>query len=483
MIDFASGRLRAALLLTAIASAGCSDDDNGDDGENNEFPVISIGALVDRSGTSASTSYDNALKLAESHVNEALSDANIPIRFRVLAENSESREATAIDATTKLVNTDGVVGMVADVSANTVAVNKLNYDTLSPLQSKVPITCYACSSAFVNNAASMQPTDPVREAAERDEENWLYRVFFNGKYEAAVSVRIMLRKGENGDINGDGLFKVGVYAQPDNFGQSSTESLQAAVNEQLEGSDLTPIVEVIKAEAGLDPATYDFAKDLNELVDNQTDGVVDGEPDAIFLALLPQLAAGAVNARYDLGLTVPMQSVTAFRRNYILNAIGEKAVGLEGDSPRVQAKDESGDAFYDSYVDKYQDVPEMLSTHVYDCAVTLMLGALKAAKDLDDPSTVEASQVRAEMLSVTDTSGEAVHTTTDGLRQAVTLIRDDQAINYRGASGVFPWDPVGDTFPEMVHWTVVNQPTLRFDEVGAYECSPDKPTCEYIPEE
>jgi hypothetical protein len=190
-----------------------------------------------------------------------------------------------------------------------------------------------------------------------------------------------------------------------------------------------------------------------------------------------------VSAKTDLGYDIPMQAATAFRRNYILRAIGDKAIGLEGDSPRVYAADDSGDAYADAYQERTRDIPEMLSSHVYDCAVRLMLGVLKAAIGLPDPTLVETTAVRDQMLSVTDLAGEPVRSTPDGLAQAVTLIAENRPINYLGASGVGPWDLVGDTFPELVHWTVVNDGVLRFREDEAYLCSPAHPTCELIPQQ
>jgi hypothetical protein len=213
--------------------------------------------------------------------------------------------------------------------------------------------------------------------------------------------------------------------------------------------------------------------DRNESLDNMADGA----PDAIFLALLPQLATGVVSAYSDSDYEIPMQAATAFRRNYILRQIGDKAVGLEGDSPRVYAQDDSGFAFANSYQAASGDVPEMLSAGVYDGLVTLMLATLKAAVPLADPSTVEASAVREQMNSVTDPAGEVVRCTPEGLTRAASLIANGKAIQYAGASGVGVWDSVGDAFPPLVHWTVVNDGALRFKEDEAYDCSPANSTC------
>jgi hypothetical protein len=467
----------AALLLGAL-SAACSSDDSSpnpsDDGNN---AIIVLGALADRTGPSASTSYESALSLAQSQMNAALEQAGLHIRFDTKIADSQSAVTAARDSAIDLINNQNVKGIVSDISADTLALNQLNYDSATPASYKVPITCYACSAAAFNDPAAMD-ADPLKQAGYRDEDNWLYRVFFNGKYEASVSTRIMLHKTNGGDINNDGNFKVTVYAQDDAFGKSSATSLQKAVDALVASQPHS--VEIIYLPPTTDPTAYDWNSDIERLVDdrNETmDNVVDGKPDAIFLALLPLLATGVVSAYTDSGYDIPMQAATAFRRNYILRAIGDKAVGLEGDSPRVYGQDDSGFAYANAYQTASGDVPEMLSAYVYDGLVTLMLASLKASVNLPDPSLVEASAVRDQMLSVTDSAGEVVRSTTEGLARAATLIAGGQPIQYRGASGVGLWDGVGDAFPAMVHWTVVNDGSLRFKEEEAYDCSPANPTC------
>lgn len=472
------GPMLSLCLSAALGSASlaCSDD-NGEGPIDSSLTTIRIGALADQTGPSRSTSYESAMGLAVTHMNRALEQADSNIRFEVLIADSRSDPPTAQAAAVDLINNEGVVGMVTDVSADTTLVNQLNYDSATPASYKVPITCYACSSAFFNDPNGTN-ADPVRQAAERDLDNWLYRVFFNGKYEAYVSVRIMLHKASNGDVNGDGNFKVTVYAQNDPFGQSSSQSIRTAVEELA--ADQPHSVEIISIPGNTDPAS-DFSDDLQRLVDTRNesmDDAVDGAPDAIFLALLPQLATAVVNAYSGSGYDVPMQAATAFRRNYILRAIGDLAVGLEGDSPRVYAADESGEAFADAYQEETNNIPEMLSAHSYDCAMTLMLATLKAAHSLEDPSQVDPTAIRDQMLSVTAADGELVRSTEAGLAQAATLILSGSPINYAGASGVGPWDAVGDTFPELVHWSVVNDGQLRFRDEEAYECSPEHPTCQ-----
>ncbi len=66
--------------------------------------------------------------------------------------------------------------------------------------------------------------DPLRQAAARDADGWLFRTFFNAKYEAAVQTQILLNQ-DGGDLNGDGQVKIAVYAIDDAYGNSAAKSI------------------------------------------------------------------------------------------------------------------------------------------------------------------------------------------------------------------------------------------------------------------
>ena len=170
-------RIRSALLsLLALTTACGADDDASSDPK-----AIRIGALTERTGTNPAELYEHAMSSASALMNEALAAEGSSIRFDVKIEDSQSRPDNAAAVVTRLVNEDGVKGVVSDNSGDTVAVAALNYDPASPLAYQVPITCYACSSAAINDPMAMNMNEN-QQLALRDAENWLFRTFFNNKY-------------------------------------------------------------------------------------------------------------------------------------------------------------------------------------------------------------------------------------------------------------------------------------------------------------
>jgi hypothetical protein len=465
------GTCGTLLMSTFLAHCGTSSG-----GSSPTTNVIRIGALADNSGSSATLAYSESMSLAASQMNEGLSQAGANFRFDAKILDSQSLAAQSTTDALSLVNDMGVKAVVTDISGDTLAVAKLNYDPASTMKEKVPVTCYTCSSSFLNNPNAMD-ADPVTQAAERDADNWLYRVFFNGSYESAISVQIALNRPNGGDVNGDGHLKIGVYASNDAFGKSSSAGIQAAV-QQLAPTGAT--VETIFYDPTNDANTYDFGPDLARVMDttNETTQMQDGVPDMVFLAVLGLPATATIKAYRAGSYTAPLQAATAFRRDYILRSIGQAAEGVEGDSPQLFANNASGQAFASAFQTANGSPPEMPAAGAYDAIVSLMLGAMEAAVSLPNPADVTPAAIRDGLAKIGDPAGTTILPTPSGFAQAYQLIKTGAPINYTGASGYLPWNSVGDTFPQLVHWKVQNQ---QFVELESYDCNPDHPQCTKSP--
>ncbi|RYZ08394.1 MAG: amino acid ABC transporter substrate-binding protein [Myxococcales bacterium] len=461
-------RTRTGLLLGTLCAAlsiGCGSDDDEDASAPN---AIHIGALTDETGPSASPLYRNAVSLASKQMNQALANAGSKVRFAISFADSQSNGPHSQESATDLINTNKVVGLVTDISGDTVSVNTLNYQEEPLADYKVPITCYLCSAASINNPEA-KDADPARQAALRDEDNWLFRTFFNAKYEAAVQTQILLGT-DGGDRNGDGLVKVGVYAIDDPYGQSSAAAVKAAVSELVTGESA---VEVVFFNPMEDLNSYDFGEDLGILTDASnadTGAANEGEPDAIFLALLSGSSSGAVKAYREGDYQPPLFATTAFRRNAILSSLGSLAEGVQGNSPPLVSDDASGKAFQSAF-EENGDQAEMGCSGAYDSTVALMLASIAASVDLEDPSEVTAEAVREAMARISDPEGEPVSATVEDFQRAYEVLTTGGTVRYDGASGATNYNESGDATPVLVHWEVEQK---KFIETDVYDCSSDE---------
>jgi ABC-type branched-subunit amino acid transport system substrate-binding protein len=417
-----------------------------------EKMVVRIGALLDQTGGSTSPLYRAAVELAASQMNQALAKAGGRLAFEIVFGDTKSSPPLAATEAIRLINQEGVQGLVSASSGETVNVNKLNYDPTSVAKRKVPITCFQCSSGFINNPTVVE-ADPLTQAAERDLDNWLFRVFYIANYEAAVQVQVALKNRK-----GDGPVRIGIFAD------GGHRSLATAIADTLAKFSAGSSAEI----------TYfttlaNLGADWEKVVKGPQ-----GNPDLVMVAMLPEAAAAAIKAYRQGGHTIPIQSNNSFRRNYILKQMGAIADGLEGSSVQSVDKSESGEAFLRAFKTATGQLPEMTSSGAYDSTVTLLLAATVAAGNVRHPHEVTAANIRESLTKINNPAGAKIRPTVDNFRSAVRLIGQGKPINYEGAYNSDDWDAVGDIFPPLVHWKVEKQ---QFVEYELYDCSPQKPLC------
>jgi len=203
--------LSSVSLLLSLVAAACSVATDAPESEeaigetqeaSHRLTTINLGALVDIGGPSTSPHFQQAVELAAEQMNAALKHKNL--RFAWFYGDTKSSPALTRTEGIRLINDEDVLGLVLDSSGDTIAAGRLNHEMPAVTERKVAITCFQCSSAFINNPAATDP-DPVTQATLRDLENYIWRVFFRADFEAAVMVRVAMQQPNNGDGNGDGL--------------------------------------------------------------------------------------------------------------------------------------------------------------------------------------------------------------------------------------------------------------------------------------
>ncbi|NVO16675.1 MAG: ABC transporter substrate-binding protein [Rhodoplanes sp.] len=433
-------------------------------GSGTERQVIKVGAVIDQTGGSTTLLYKAAVELAVRQMNQALEKAGSEVRFDLVLGDSKSNPPFAQSEALRLINQDGVKALVTDSSGVTVAVNKLNYDPATQAKQKVPITCFQCSSSFINDPA-FTDADAVNQAAQRDADNWLFRVFYVAKYEAAALVQIALKRTADGKGNGDGTFKIAIYA--DNGHRALATSIPPLVASFYKGKATTEIVYLTN------PA--DLSAGWAKVVDDKSEsGATEGAPDVVIVAMLPEQAAKAIEAYRKAGHTIPILSNNSFRRDYILKDLGAVANGLEGSSVTQVDKSASGKAFLKAFQAAAGQAPEMTASGAYDATATLLLAALSAAGDPKHPKDVTPAAIRDGLAKINASGGKTIRPTVEDYTAAVKALGRGKPINYEGAYHSIDWDAAGDMYPPLVHWVVENG---KFVERELYRCDPQHPLC------
>ncbi len=436
--------------------------------------TIRIGAVIDRTGINSEPSWSDAIRLAERNANAGLRKTALKdIRFQVLLQDSSNEPAVGLQRAIQLVHEEGVKALITDTSQVDVEIHKTFYDADPGNDLGVPVQCGSCTSGTINNPTASDP-DPVAQAALRNSQGWNFRSIMSTKLISQILIRLLMANN-NGDVNGDGKFKISYLGSDEVFGRGAVKDLRTYAN-QLYTAD-APIIEELYHPRDADPNSYDWAADARRLADAQTGNAIDGFPDAVVIANFAQQQAAFVKAYRQGGYAVRLLHYHTFRISSALQALGSLADGAEGVSHVLLDNGVAGETFALEYEERY-GIPVVYRDAIYyDTAMTMMLAAMVAAKGMEDPSQVTGAQIRDAMKKISDPAGELVGPGPDEFARAVELIGQGKAINYNGASGPMDFDANGNVLGRLAQYRAEEG---QFVDVAKFDCVKDA-SCPSVP--
>jgi hypothetical protein len=416
--------------------------------------VFTVGVLVD-DASPAKANFTAAAELAERQINRGLRRTRLGHRLAVVVASYGAGQAQ--NAAIDLINNQGALAVVSDISGNTAAVNRLNYESPLRIVRQVPVTCYQCSSAFFN--------DPTQaDAGFADPDNWLFRTFFNAQFESAVQVQLVINRPQGGDFNGDGHLKIVAYY--DSFHLSAATTLPALVD------SLHPGPHSVKLIAKTLPSTAATrAEELGQVFDAGPDGHL---PDAVYLAFLPQNASEALSdyQAHPFAPKPPAQANNGVRRNFLLPAlIASGGEALEGSSVLSVASSRSGRLFRSAFVAATGEEPELTASFLYDAVVAqaIAIGVARSA------GPISPENIRASFPAINAERGRVIRPRPRGFKLAARRILRHRPIDYSGASSSLDLTEAGEMYPDLVHWKIE---AGQFVELERYACDPQTPNCQ-----
>ncbi len=463
--------LAGVLFLSTLGTMGCGEET----GNNEPAKTLTIATLIDRTGSNANPTWISAADLAFKDMNAALKQTGFKnLQFTQAVGDSASNAMVATTNATDLVKNHGAKALIGDNSLVDLALNGLNYAPNDADSLKVPVLCFACTSAAINNPNApdtTMPGDPKAVQAvnaQRDREGWNHRVSMITALQAPVMVQLHLARGKNGDTNDDGKLKVAIYATKEPFGQSLSKAISDAAIKLH--PDSAPTVEIVWLDSTVDPNTYDFSADLAKLTNDKNDetGAIDGKPDVIFNTVFLNFSIALTRAWSQAGRPIPFVAGDTFRRRTAIDVLNADANGQEGTSPLVADTTEWGKTFAREFQDATGLTPSGYDPQAYDGVVSMLLAAAVAAQPLEDASVVEGPLIREGLKKVNDPSGLKVGPGTADLVKALNAIKAGQPINYEGGSGSCDFDANRNTLGKIVHWKVEDR---KFVDYEQYDCA------------
>ena len=465
--------MKRICFVLALCAAACKPA--ADAQQSSKGSVIVLGQLIDRTGSIATPSWAESIRLAVSHMNQALKQSGKTVRFEVAEANSGNAPDMARAGALQLVKQQSAKAIITDSSQDDIAVNMLNYDGDPSHQLDVPIVCMACTSPAID-AADAQDADPIKQAALRNGKGWNFRTTMSDAYQARMVVHMLVSAGAKGDVNGDGKFKLSVYASDDPYGHGFSDAIKS---DALKANP-SAIIEQVYHDVKANPAEYDWAADVAKVTDKKSHGKADALPDAVVEITFPKFSVGFTKAYLASGSKVRLVHTHNFRAARVIETLKASVEGQEGTSQAVLGEGTSAQAFADDLKSSTGQAPAFRDAAAYDAAMTVMLAALQAAerKHLSDPGQVSGGDIRDAMRSINEPKGERVNAGAPGMAHALELIAAGRPFDYQGASGPCNFDERGDVVAQLARFTVQNG---HFIDVDRFDCLKD-PSCPQVHE-
>jgi len=457
-----AGEIAAAWLL--VFSAGCKQ-------EAPKVATVKIGQVLDRTGSIATPSWFDAVRLAVGTANQALKRAGrSELRFATVEANSGNAPDMARAGALELVKKQGAKALITDSSQDDIGINMLAYDGDPAHALEVPVVCMACTSPNINNPAAVDG-DAVKQSALRNSKGWNFRTTLSDAYQARVVAHVLTSSGTRGDANGDGRFKLAIYASDDPYGRGFSDSLKRDVMQLNPDATVEQLYHDVKAV----PTEYPWSADVAKLTDtrNENTGKNDGAPDAVVTISFPKFEINFTRAYLASRAKVRLVHTHNFRAARVLEALSTAVEGQEGTSQAVLGDSNSARVFSEDLKELTGQLPAFRDAAAYDAAMTVMLASLWALKqhNLQDAEQLTGAMIRDGMRAINDRKGEPVEAGINGFARAAWLISAGKAIDYGGASGPCDFDAHGNVVTQLARFRVNGG---RFEDVQKFDCVSDR---------
>ncbi len=394
----------ATALVTAFAAAGAAQAQD-----------IKIGALNGMTGGLATYAPPiiDAEQLAVDHVN-AQGGILGGLKLKILFGDTQTTPQGAVDAAQKLVNVDGVVGIVgALASSNTIAVAQ---SIAKP--ARIPMVSPASTSPLITTL---------------DDDDYLYRATVSDAYQGVVLADVTMKRGVN---------KVAMTYINNDYGKGLADAFANAYK-KLGG--------VITGNQAHEENKTSYRAELKTLTS--------GGPQALVLIAYPD-SGGKLIMRQALenGFFEAFVMTDGMRNADLIRDIGpENFQKSFGTSPEPPAGTTAAEKFKKAYSAAYQTTKDKFYIgEAYDATFILAL-AIEAAGSTD------GAKVKAALRSVCCAPGEPIEP--GEWSKARDLLAQGKDIDYVGAAGAQDFDENGDVSGTIGHWVVTPEGDYKVLEI------------------
>jgi ABC-type branched-subunit amino acid transport system substrate-binding protein len=359
---------------------------------------VKIGAIM--STTGPLQVYGEAglkgIQLAIDQVNEA--GGVLGQQLELVAADDATNPQVGVDAAQRIVNVDGVVGIIGALSSGVT----------------IPIATTVSASAGVPQISTAS-TSPVISTLE--DNGFLFRTTPHDALQGEVLADVVTQQG---------IEKAAVVYVNNDYGKGLADAFAESY-----GGEVTASVAYEERQAS-------YRGELSR--------AAQGDPDALIMIAYPGDGIPMIRQALEEGFFERFVFTDGMKAAEVAAAAGDALDGAFGTAPAGDPEAEAARLFRDMYEERYGELPpQPFIDTAYDATMLMALAIEKAG-------STEGAAIRDALHEVANPPGETI--LPGEFAKARELLAAGEDVNYEGAAGSQDFDEVGDVPGTYSHWAI-----------------------------
>ncbi len=361
---------------------------------------VKLGALMPLTGAlqAYGEAVQNGTRLAVDEINAAGGVLGEPVELSVV--DTQTTPQAGVDAAQKLVNVEGVHGVVGALSSGV----------------SIPVALTVSKAAGV---PQVSPASTSPEITTLDDDDFLFRTVPSDAFQGVAMAEVAREKGyDSASV---------IYVNND-YGEGLAKSFKDAF--EAAGGSVPEMVAYEEKQSS-------YRGELRKA----------GKADALIMVAYPGDGIPILRQSLEGGFFTQFVFSDGMKAPEIIDAVGAQYLeGMAGTAPQSPEDYPAAETFKKAYEAKFGELPpKPYIDAAYDAAYILALAAEKAG-------SADGASIRDAMRAVTNAPGEKVGP--GEFAKAKELIAAGQDIDYVGAGGDHQFDAAGDVAGTFAHWEV-----------------------------
>jgi ABC-type branched-subunit amino acid transport system substrate-binding protein len=338
----------------------------------------------------------NGIQLAIDQVNDA--GGLLDQQVELVAADDATNPQVGVDAAQRIVNVDGVVGIIGALSSGVT----------------IPIATTVSATAGVPQISTAS-TSPV--ITTLDDNGFLFRTTPHDALQGAVLADVITQQG---------IEKVAVVYVNNDYGKGLADAFAESY-----GGEVTASVAYEERQAS-------YRGELSR--------AAQGDPEALIMIAYPGDGIPMIRQALEEGFFETFVFTDGMKAAEVAEAAGDALDGAFGTAPAGDPEAEAAKLFREMYEERYGELPpQPFIDTAYDATMLMALAIEKAG-------STEGAAIRDALHEVANPPGETI--LPGEFAKARELLAAGQDVNYEGAAGSQDFDEVGDVPGTYSHWAI-----------------------------